>query len=239
MQNIFSELAVFDYPPVIWVNQFMSRWPHFDQFVDWLGSAIVIQYVPMLLVACWLWFEKTPRQAFNRQILLESLLTSFVALILARSLALALPFRDRPFANPDLHFVSPFTEELRTWSSFPSDHAVLAFALAASLFRISPRIGIWACCHAVVIICLPRLYFGLHYPSDLIGGGLIGIALVFATSQLQARHAVTGFLLNVESKYSGMFYAVCFFLLVEIAEMFNSIRFFAAIVFRTLRQVLS
>ena len=43
MQNIFSELAVFDYPPVIWVNQFMSRWPHFDQFVDWLGSAIVIQ----------------------------------------------------------------------------------------------------------------------------------------------------------------------------------------------------
>jgi undecaprenyl-diphosphatase len=237
--SIVSEIATLDDRCLIWLNQFMFRWPLLDGSMGWLLNANILKFVPMVLAVCWLWFESTPKQALNRQLLVESVLTSIAALIVARALALTLPFRDRPFLNLDLHLGLPLDQPIRSWSSFPSDHAVMAFALAASLFRLSPKIGLWACFHAVAIICLPRLYFGLHYPSDLIGGGLIGITLVLATSQLQRRTTVTGFLLDVERKHPAMFYAIGFLVLFEIAEMFDSFRVLAVHIFRAFRQLLA
>lgn len=237
--TIASEITAWDDRTLIWLNQFMFRWPLLDGFAAWLLNANIIQFFPMVLAICWLWFERTVKQTHNRQILLETILTTLSALFFGRVFALTLPFRDRPFIRPDLHFSTPMAPEMRSWSSFPSDHAVMAFALAASIFRISPRIGLWACFHAAVFICLPRLYFGLHYPSDLIGGGLIGITLVLATSQLQGRHAVTGFLLTIERKHPGMFYTIGFFVLYEMAEMFITFRVLANYIFHALRQLLT
>jgi undecaprenyl-diphosphatase len=236
--DFFSEIAVLDDRPLIWLNQFMFRWPLLDQVAEWVLKADIVKFLPMVLAVCWLWFDRTPKQAVNRPILVELLFTNFAALFIGRFSALLLPFRDRPVFNPDLHLVIPFEPGLRTWSSFPSDHAVLAFAFAASLFRLSPTIGLWACLHATVIICLPRLYFGLHYPSDLIAGGLIGIALALITAHLRGRQAVTGFFLDVERKHSAMFYTIGFFTFFEIAEMFESIRGLVGSAFRTLRQLL-
>lgn len=217
----------------------MFRWPQFDAFAAWLLNANIIKFVPMLLAVCWLWFERTSKRVINRPILVESVLISIAALIIGRGLALALPFRDRPFLRPELHFVTPLESVLRSWSSFPSDHAMLAFALAASLFRISPRIGLWAFFHATILICLPRLYFGLHHPSDLIGGALISVALVFVASQLQVRHVVTNFFLRVECKHAGMFYVTGFFVFYNIGEMFLSARVLANYTFHVLRQLVA
>ena len=235
--NIISEITAWDDRTLIWLNQFMFRWPLFDSSVEWLLYANIIKFLPMILAVCWLWFERTAHQAHNRKILVESILTTLSALFFARVFALTLPFRDRPFIRPDLHFLTPVVPDMRTWSSFPSDHAVMAFALAASLFRISPRIGLWACFHATVFICFPRLYFGLHHPSDLIGGGLIGIAMVLVTSHLHARHAVTGYLLSIESKHPAMFYTFGFFVLYEMSEMFITFRLLANYIFHGLRHV--
>jgi len=238
-EAFLSQVAALDTRLLTWLHQFMFRWPRLDEFLVWLQSARVIKFVPMVLVICWLWVEKTSKQAHNRQILLEGLLTGLGAMVVARVLALGLPFRERPFVESNLHFAMPFDPGLRTWSSFPSDHAVFAFALAASLYRVSPRIGLWACIHATVIICVPRLYLGLHYPSDLFFGGLIGITLVAVASRLKVRHAVTAYLMDIESKYPPMFYAISFLVLFEAAEMFGSFRSLAVALFQVLRQVLS
>ena len=163
----------------------------------------------------------------------------FAALFIARFLAFALPFRDRPLVNPDLHLVIPFESGVRTWSSFPSDHAVLAFALATSLSRLSPKIALWAYFHAAIIICVPRVIFGLHYPSDLIGGALLGIAVALAAARLQRRHGVADFLLEVGHKHPAAFYAIAFLVLFEIGEMFDSIRGMVVYAFRVLKQLLS
>jgi membrane-associated phospholipid phosphatase len=237
--SIASEIAALDDRALLWLNQFMFRWPFLDRSVAWLLDAHIVKFGPIVLAVCWLWFERNPKQAFNRHLLVESVLTGFAALVVARALALALPFRYRPAVRPDLHFVVPFDAGLRTWSSFPSDHAVMAFALAASLFRLSPRLGVLACLHAAVIICLPRLYFGLHHPSDLISGGLIGVTFVLATSRLQGRHAITASLMEAERKHPAMFYAIGFLVLYEITEMFDSFRALAQPAFRVLRQVLA
>ncbi|MGL6070136.1 hypothetical protein, partial [Craterilacuibacter sp.] len=41
-----------------------------------------------------------------------------------------------------------------------------------------PQVGNLAFLHATVFICLPLLYLGMHYPSDLATGALIGVLLV-------------------------------------------------------------
>jgi len=59
--------------------------------------------------------------------------------------------------------------------SFPSGHAASSFAAALSLSRAWPaaRIPLWA---LAVLISVSRAYLGLHYPSDVLGGALVGLA---------------------------------------------------------------
>ncbi|MCL6262562.1 phosphatase PAP2 family protein [Craterilacuibacter sp. RT1T] len=235
----FPSISHLDNEIVMWVNQFMLKSPLFDGVVAWVLDASIIKFFPLVLAICWIWFKNTPKQSLNRNILLEGILTGFATLFFARLLALALPFRGRPFTNIDLHFVTQLASSMRTWSSFPSDHAALAFVLASSLFRISPKMGLWAFIHATIFICLPRLYFGMHYPSDLIAGALLGIASVSIISHWKARSHITSRLLNIEHGYPQWFYALGFALLFEIAEMFDSVRLIAGYVFHALRLALS
>jgi membrane-associated phospholipid phosphatase len=238
---LLTEMGLWDERVVVWANHFVGRWPSFDLFVAWLLKAHLPRFVPLILAMCWLWFLPNPRQSERREVLLEGLLTSVVALFVARALALLLPFRERPLAHLDLGLTVPPAVEtgLRTWSSFPSDHAVLAFVLAVSLWRVSRPIGAWALAHAIALICLPRLYVGFHWPSDLLAGAAIGIALALLTPLLQMRRAVTAFLLRAEVKRPAALYSVGFFVLFEMAEMFDSVRLVAAHVFKVLRNLLS
>ena len=49
-------------------------------------------------------------------------------------------------------------------------------------------LGLAAVLYVVFFICLPRLYLGLHYPTDLLAGGGVGIALAVAANLAQSLH---------------------------------------------------
>ncbi|MGD0338193.1 MAG: phosphatase PAP2 family protein [Bacteroidota bacterium] len=57
--------------------------------------------------------------------------------------------------------------------SFPSSHAVNMFAAAVVLSYAYKR-WVWAFYSMAGIIALSRVYIGVHYPSDALGGALIG-----------------------------------------------------------------
>jgi undecaprenyl-diphosphatase len=59
--------------------------------------------------------------------------------------------------------------------SFPSAHALSSFAVATAMVRVDP-----ATAGALVValaISLGRPYLGMHYPSDVLAGALLGVIL--------------------------------------------------------------
>ncbi len=68
----------------------------------------------------------------------------------------------------------PLLHPLWSTPSFPSGHAVLAWAVVAHLFVVAPWFGIVSIPIAF-IICLSRVLVGVHYVSDVIAGACLGI----------------------------------------------------------------
>ena len=130
----------------------------------------------------WAWMEYGKESIEKRKTLAVNRVVTAFAVIVARLLALSLPYRERPLRNPLLHFQIPFTanpNELIHWSSFPSDHAVLAFCVATGLWLVSRRLGALAIAYAFVTN-VPRIYTGAHYPTDFLAGALLSALLLDA-----------------------------------------------------------
>lgn len=81
-------------------------------------------------------------------------------------------FRPRPFA--DLPGVHELIAKSALDKSFPSDHAATAFALAFAVLLVNRRWGT-VFLAAAALICLGRLYVGVHYPTDVLAGAAVGI----------------------------------------------------------------
>lgn len=69
--------------------------------------------------------------------------------------------------------------------SFPSGHTCASLAAACALYHTLPRKWGVACIVLAVLIALSRLYVGVHYPSDVLGGAAVGIFAGWAGWKLQ------------------------------------------------------
>lgn len=71
--------------------------------------------------------------------------------------------------------------------SFPSGHTACSFAGAVVIFLMCPRkVGVPAMVLAV-LISLSRLYVGVHFPTDILGGAIVGTLAALAAYGIYKR----------------------------------------------------
>jgi membrane-associated phospholipid phosphatase len=210
------------------MNSLVGRSALFDRTIDFLTDNPL--FSALLVALFWAyWFRPgdSLRMQKTREHLVATLWAGVAAIVVARALALQLPFRLRPRYEPSIHFrvaASPVSPVLLSWSAFPSDHAGMYSALAIGLCFVSRRLGLAAMLYVVCLICFPRAYLGYHYPTDLLVGIMIGALCAYAFNLEVARRWLAAPVVAWERSAPGLFYMGLFFLTLQFATLFDSLR---------------
>lgn len=220
-------LNSFDADVISFLNQFAHRSWTFDSLVMIVGFNPLIKGGVITSLMWWAWFRPGANKTRDREFLVYGIVACFLAVLAARTIADALPFRERPLVNAALHFQLPYRADPGSvigWSSFPSDHAAVFFALGTCILFVSRGAGILALSHAFFVISLPRVYMGVHYPTDILAGVLIGVAIASSAKIVVVRTTVTRPAMRWLEKDPATFYAALFLLTYLITVTFDPLR---------------
>ena len=225
--------TAFDYSILHGVNGVSRRSVLLDHAIN---ASTRLMFSNLLLVSLlwYVWFENEDGR--RRAGIILGVVVTFAGGICSRFLQHLLHSHPRPLNDPDLHFLLPYAVNptaLNRWFSFPSDHAVIWFGLAATLSLANRRIGRIAYALAIVFAVL-RTYQGIHFPTDVIAGAMMGILFVELTRSVVDASAAQP-LVRLTERPQPMFYAAAFFLCFGFTQLFTDVREPAAGLLRLLR----
>ncbi len=163
-----------DLSVLFFINQQLSN-PVFD-FV--FKSTHYLSYVMLGLLVAYFAFRKE-----------KFIVLSMIVVVIASTLTAAVlkntTHRERPYQTLD---VRQLVEEDNN-RSFPSNHVQLSFALSTIVFYFYRRSGLVLFLLSL-LMGIGRIYVGVHYPSDVLGGAIIGIMIAFVI--LKMKHDFIG-----------------------------------------------
>ncbi|MBO1298698.1 MULTISPECIES: phosphatase PAP2 family protein [unclassified Enterococcus] len=158
-----ERLSDFDQTLTHWIRIPYPDWNPFQRFITTFGNATTVILV-FALVAFWLWFKKKRKElywfVFNF-VLVAGIFNPLIKLLV---------MRDRPSLQ---HLV------VETTYSYPSGHAATSMILYGTLIFLMPSLiktkeWVWIIqvLLGVLIVSIgaSRVYLGVHYPSDILGG---------------------------------------------------------------------
>lgn len=149
--------------------------PWFDRVMEFVGEYGIL--LGLVLVVLWCWWSVRRRGTLADSV---SAVTGLVWAPLAAGIALLVNIpirgfveRPRPFND---HEGLDVLVDGKTDFSFVSDHATMAMAIGVGLFVAHRKFGLAAIALAFAEgFC--RVYMGVHYPTDVIGGFALGTAV--------------------------------------------------------------
>jgi hypothetical protein len=100
----------------------------------------------------------------------------------------------------------------------------LIAALVVAVFLLNRLIGMLAVIWAVCIVLLPRVYLGLHYPSDIVAGAALGAVIMVTAQRLAAPQELAPVLMRLEDEHRGLAQGVFFAFSYLCATTFSDLR---------------
>ncbi|MFF4214371.1 phosphatase PAP2 family protein [Streptomyces sp. NPDC001796] len=164
------------------INGLAKEAPHwFDRVMGFVGEWGLL--LAMVLLVLWCWTSVRRRGG-------EDAASSVAAIVwapLAAGIAVLVNVPIRGFVERPRPFVDHQGLDVlvtgKTDYSFVSDHATLTMAMAVALFVANRRFGLLGLGLALLEgFC--RVYMGVHYPTDVIGGFALGTAVALLLSPL-------------------------------------------------------
>ncbi|MEV7614499.1 phosphatase PAP2 family protein [Streptomyces sp. NPDC089799] len=164
------------------VNGWSMRAPGWvDRTIGFVGEYGLLLAIVLLMLWCWRGVRRS-----GGAVAVEG----FAALVwapLAAGIALLVNIPLREFVSRPRPFRQHDGLEVlvggKTDYSFVSDHATLAMALGVGLFMVNRKLGFFGIGMALLEGFL-RVYMGVHYPTDVIGGLALGTAVVLLFAPL-------------------------------------------------------
>ena len=173
-----------------WINALGGHWPLLDALLAFASA----YGVPLIVAAVALqWWPRDERTRI-RHAVTSSGLAFLVGLLLNQVILLAV-HRVRPYDQSVTHLLIPPSAD---WS-FPSDHATASVAVAATFLLLGLRRRGLGFLFAALIISFSRVYLGIHFISDVLGGAVTGLLAAFAlmavySPQSRLSRLITGIL---------------------------------------------
>jgi undecaprenyl-diphosphatase len=149
---------------------------NFFLIITFVSSEIILFFV---LTALFLWTENKRRWIFPLWICLG--LSAFVSFILK-----VIVQRARPFQLGLVSLISNLqSSNYSTWNfSFPSFQSMIVFSAVPILSNQFPKMKkVWFA--FAILVAFSRVYFGVHFFSDIIAGGLIGYVIGIITLETE------------------------------------------------------
>lgn len=168
--QVFTEL---DTKILFFLNGLAGQSYFFDSLV--VFSAKYIQPVLIVLFVLFLFFSY-----YSRSEKLRMFWVTAASVVIARfgitEIIRLFYYRPRPFLTYQLQQL--IFKNVNT-GSFPSGHAAFFFALATAVYLYNKKWGL-AFLSGAVLMNISRVIAGVHYPSDILGGALIGTAAAYS-----------------------------------------------------------
>lgn len=183
MFKMIDKIRYAEFEWFLWLNSFHS--PFWDTIMFWVTYRFT--WIPLYLYIIYFLY-KNIRFDFIRSILFVLISVGLADRITS---GLMKPYfhRFRPCHDPLIQHIVHVVGNCGGQYGFVSSHASNCFALLSTLFilfkmnkienKLTLFLLIWA-----IIVSYSRIYVGVHYPTDILVGGLIGFLIPFAVYPL-------------------------------------------------------
>jgi membrane-associated phospholipid phosphatase len=188
-----------------------------------LANNSLFRGFPIFVSLVALWFAGDCEKRRSR--MLAGLLAVCLATVLSVWFQFHVAVHTRPFWDPALHLktVEAVPRNWNRGSSFPSDTATLFFGLAAVIFIENRLIGLVCFIWTAIVIAMPRVVFGFHYPSDILGSLILGPACVVVFNKLPYPRRLFERALIALKGRMYIVHALLFVFLAETSNLFLSL----------------
>jgi len=156
------------------INGLVGKWP----ILDFLAIFFAVYFGYILIFLLLLFLIKDYKRYWR--MVVESFLAALLVRFTIVELFYLIYFRARPFIHNQVKQLISYDF---SQTSLPSGHASFYFALSTIIYGYNKKLG---CLFFIssLLISISRVFVGVHWPSDIICGAIIGILMGIVLNKL-------------------------------------------------------